>query len=147
MLELRTRSFISTYALALLLAALATILTAAAVKADSFWDHNGSLMRLEANGAQRVLTYEEPQPILQRAGATRGTVLFDGRNVGNYYVGRARRFSRDCDAPLVYDVEGPVTNNGLRIVVRGEREVYAEGCRPTGRMVEDVLVFTYEWSD
>ncbi len=147
MLTSHARSFMWVSALAPLLAAIVAILTADPLKADSFWDHNGSLMRLEANGAQRILTYEEPRPILERAGATRGTVLFDGRNVGDYYVGRARRFSRYCDAPLVYDVEGPVTNNGLRIVVRGEREVYAEGCRPTGRIVEDVLVFTYEWSD
>jgi len=134
-------------ALAPLLAAIVAVLMADPLKAGSFWDHNGSLMRLEANGAQRVITYEQPRPIMERAGVTRGTVLFDGRNAGDYYVGRARRFSRYCDAPLVYDVEGPVTNNGLRIVVRGKREVYAQGCRPTGRIVEDVLVFTYEWSD
>ena len=129
------------------LAALCAVLMAAPAVADSFWDHNGSLMRLQADGKQRVLTYEEPRAQMRRAGVTRGTLLFDGRNVGDYYVGRARRFSRYCDAPLVYEVEGPVTDNGLRIVMRGEREVYASGCRPTGRVVEDVLVFTYEWSD
>lgn len=115
--------------------------------ADSFWDHNGSLIRLEAQGQERVFTYEEPRSVLRRAGVRPGTVLFDGRNEGNYYVGRARRFSRHCEAPLVYEVEGPVVGGGSRIVMRGTREVFASGCRATGRFVEDELVFTYSWSD
>lgn len=126
---------------------LCAMLLATQAWADSFWDHNGSLMRLQANGTQRVFTYEEPRPLMRRAGVSPGTVLFDGRNVGDYYVGRARRFSKYCEAPLAYDVEGPVTDNGMKIVMRGEREVYAKGCQPTGRFVEDVLVFTYEWAD
>jgi len=130
-----------------LLAAICLVLLDGAASADSYWDHNGSLMRLQANGTQRVLTYQEPRQLMRRAGVTPGTVLFDGRNVGDYYVGRARRFSKHCESPLVYEVEGPVTDNGMRIVMRGQREVYASGCRPTGRFVNDVLLFTYEWSD
>ncbi|RIA47343.1 hypothetical protein [Dichotomicrobium thermohalophilum] len=131
----------------LLLAAFCAVVFASSALADSYWDHNGSLMRLQADGMQRVFTYEEPRALMRRAGVTAGTVLFDGRNVGDYYIGRARRFSKYCESPLVYEVEGPVTDNGMRIVMRGEREVYAKGCQPTGRFVEDVLVFTYEWSD
>ncbi len=130
-----------------LLAAICLVLLVAPVSADSYWDHNGSLMRLKANGQQRVFTYEEPRSVLRRAGVRTGTVLFDGRNVGDYYVGRARRFSKDCKAPLVYKVEGPVVDGGSRIVMRGMRQVFASGCRGTGRYVEDVLVFTYEWAD
>jgi hypothetical protein len=130
-----------------LLAAICLVLLVAPVLADSYWDHNGSLMRLKANGQQRVFTYEEPRSVLRRAGVRTGTVLFDGRNVGDYYVGRARRFSKDCKAPLVYKVEGPVVDGGSRIVMRGMRQVFASGCRGTGRYVEDVLVFTYEWAD
>jgi hypothetical protein len=48
---------------------------------------------------------------------------------------------------LVYKVEGPVVDGGSRIVMRGMRQVFASGCRGTGRYVEDVLVFTYEWAD
>jgi len=129
------------------LAAICLFLLAAPASADSYWDHNGSLMRLQANGTQRVFTYEEPRQLMRRAGVTPGTVLFDGRNVGDYYVGRARRFSKDCKAPLVYKVEGPVVDGGSRIVMRGMRQVFASGCRGTGRYVEDVLVFTYEWAD
>jgi len=116
-------------------------------QAASYWNHNGSLMRLEADGQRRVFTYEEPRELLRRAGVTVGTVLFDGRNVGDYYMGRARRFSKYCRAPLIYEVQGPVTDGKRKIVLRGWREVYASGCRPTGRTVEDVLVFTYSWSD
>lgn len=129
------------------LAAFCTVLIVSPALADSYWDHNGSLMRLQADGVQRVFTYEEPRALMRRAGVTAGTLLFDGRNVGDYYVGQARRFSKYCESPLVYDVEGPVTDNGMRIVMRGQRQVYAKGCQPTGRVVEDVLVFTYEWSD
>ena len=128
------------------LAAICLALLAVPAAADSYWDHNGSLMRLKANGQQRVFTYEEPRSVLRRAGVRRGTVLFDGRNVGDYYVGRARRFSKYCEAPLDYEVEGPVVG-GTRIIMRGTREVFASGCRGTGRSVEDELVFTYSWSD
>ena len=130
----------------LALAVAAMLTGSGAALADSFWDHNGSLMRLKANGQQRVFTYEEPRSVLRRAGVRRGTVLFDGRNVGDYYVGRARRFSKYCEAPLDYEVEGPVVG-GTRIIMRGTREVFASGCRGTGRSVEDELVFTYSWSD
>ena len=128
------------------LVAICLALLAVPAAADSFWDHNGSLMRLKSNGQQRVFTYDEPRSVLRRAGVRGGTVLFDGRNVGDYYVGRARRFSKYCEAPLVYEVEGPVLD-GTRIVMRGTREVFASGCRGTGRYVQDELVFTYSRSD
>ncbi len=144
----RARPSMGTGTLSVFFAALWwAVLMVLPASADSYWDHNGSLMRLHADGMQRVFTYEEPRPLIRRAGVTRGTVLFDGRNIGDYYVGRARRFSKHCESPLVYEVEGPVTDNGMRIVMRGERQVYASGCQPTGRVVEDVLVFTYEWSE
>lgn len=130
-----------------LLAAVVAVILVSPAMAASYWNHNGSLMRLEADGERRVFIYEEPRQVLRRAGVRVGTVLFDGRNAGDYYVGRARRFSKYCDDPLGYQVEGPVTDGGTKIVMRGTREVYASGCRPTGRTVEDVLVFTYEWSD
>ncbi|MFP3920374.1 MAG: hypothetical protein ACLFPA_00650 [Dichotomicrobium sp.] len=133
--------------LILLLAGAMAVMLVWPAMAASYWNHNGSLMRLEADGERRMFTYEEPRQVLRRAGVRVGTVLFDGRNTGDYYVGRARRFSKHCDDPLVYQVEGPVTDGGTKIVMRGTREVYASGCRPTRRTVEDVLVFTYEWSD
>jgi hypothetical protein len=111
--------------------------------ADSCWDHNGSLMRLTDQGQQRWFYYENPRQALANSGVTRGTLLFDGRNTGDYYSGTARVFSRFCPGnPLEYYVEGPVTRNPLRITMRGSRDANQQ-CRNTGNRVTDTLVFTY----
>ena len=125
--------------------ALASALVAATPSgalADSCWNHNGSLMRLSANGNQREITYERPKASLRRVGVTPGTLLFDGVKRGNSYDGTARVFSSGCD-PLEYHVSGPVSANQLRITVTGTRDVY-KNCRATGGRTTDRLVFTYE---
>jgi len=120
----------------------ATAYTSAA-SADSCWTHNGSLMRLQAQGNQRWLSYETPRPQLQPAGVARGTLLFNGVKQGNWYRGTARVFSKFCPGtPLEYAVEGPVRQDQLQVTVRGTREIYNH-CRPTGRYTTDTLVFTY----
>ena len=111
--------------------------------ADSCWWHNGSLMRLESSGSKRWFTYERPKPELRRSGVQEGTLLFDGVRRGSRYVGTARVFSRYCLAhPLEYAVEGSVSRNDTRVVLRGTREVQ-ERCAPTGRVRTDTLVFDY----
>jgi hypothetical protein len=100
-------------------------------------------MRLEANGNQRWFTYERPKPELRRSGVQEGTLLFDGVRRGSRYIGTARVFSRYCLAhPLEYAVEGSVSRNDTRVVLRGTREVQ-ERCAPTGRVRTDTLVFDY----
>jgi hypothetical protein len=110
--------------------------------ADSLWDHNGSVMRLVADGEQRQLLYERPRQILRGAGVQQGTVLFDGYRVGNKYKGTAKRFSKNCPAPLPYEVSGTVVTE-TKVVLKGRREVYDDNCRPTGRFRTDTLVFKY----
>ncbi|MEM6615440.1 MAG: hypothetical protein AAF619_02810 [Pseudomonadota bacterium] len=111
--------------------------------ADSCWNHNGSIMRLQASGNQRWLYYENPRQVLRNAGVTRGTLLFDGQKSGNWYSGTARVFSKHCPGnPLEYYVEGPVRGDQLQVTVRGTREVHNQ-CSPTGRVTSDTLVFTY----
>lgn len=111
--------------------------------ADSCWTHNGSLMRLQAQGNQRWLSYEVPRQQLQAAGVRRGTLLFNGVKSGNWYRGTARVFSKYCPGnPLEYAVEGPVRGDQLQVTVTGTREVFRQ-CRPTGRFKTDTLVFTY----
>jgi len=113
--------------------------------ADSCWWHNGSLMRLESSGSKRWFTYERPKPELRRSGVQEGTLLFDGVRRGSRYIGTARVFSRYCLAhPLEYAVEGSVSRNDTRIVLRGTREVQ-ERCAPTGRVRTDTLVFDYAY--
>ena len=121
----------------------ATNLIAMQAYADSCWWHNGSLMRLESSGSKRWFTYERPKPELRRSGVQEGTLLFDGVRRGSRYIGTARVFSRYCLAhPLEYAVEGSVSRNDTRIVLRGTREVQ-ERCAPTGRVRTDTLVFDY----
>ena len=118
-------------------------LSAGPARADSCWEHNGSLMRLKASGRQRWFVYERPRPVLRRAGVVPGTLLFDGVKKGNWYSGTARVFSKYCPAsPLEYRVEGPVRSDQLQVTLHGRRQVY-ERCRPTGRWTTDTLVFTY----
>lgn len=62
--------------------------------ADTFWNHNGSVMRLQAHGNQRVFSYEVPTNRMAGAGVDSGTVLFDGVRQGNRYYGTARVFSK-----------------------------------------------------
>jgi len=116
---------------------------AAPALADSCWNHNGSLMRLQAQGNQRWLSYERPRGVLANAGVRRGTLLFNGVKNGNWYSGTARVFSKYCPgSPLEYFVEGPVRGDQLQVTVSGTREVY-QRCQPTGRTTTDTLVFTY----
>ena len=125
---------------------LSTLLLCTAVghsaAADSLWDHNGSVMRLVADGEQRQFLYERPRQVLEAAGVEQGTLLFDGYRVGNKYRGTAKRFSKNCPAPLPYEVSGHVVSE-TKVVLKGRREVYDDTCRPTGRFKTDTLVFTY----
>lgn len=126
-----------------LIAVSAIVLMPQRAAADSCWDHNGSLMRLEASGNQRWFYYEIPREALRSAGVTEGTLLFNGRKDGNWYSGTARRFSRYCPTtPLEYFVEGPVREDQLQVTVRGTREVHRQ-CQPTGKLADDTLIFTY----
>ena len=122
---------------------LGALVMSSTAEAASCWDHNGSLMRLEASGNRRWFYYERPRSVLRRAGVRPGTLLFSGRKNGNRYVGTARRFSKFCPGnPLKYRVSGPVSSNQLRVTVRGNRDIF-RACKNTGRNVRDTLVFTY----
>ena len=115
----------------------------ASARADSCWVHNGSLMRLQAVGGSRAFVYEDPKPVLRRAGVTRGTLLFEGRRVGDRYEGTARRFSRFCRAhPLVYAVGGTVSDDQLQVKMWGTYDAHRQ-CAPTGETKSDLLLFTY----
>jgi hypothetical protein len=114
--------------------------------ADSYWDHNGSLVRLKADGDSRRFVYAALRDVLVRAGVRPGTLLFSGAREGDRYYGTAFVFSRHCGAPLEYYVEGDVVSE-RRVVLSGTREVYTDGCRATGRRETDRLEFTYKYSD
>ncbi len=117
----------------------ATFGAASEARADSYWDHNGSLMRLVSDGQGRAFYYEDPRPGLA---VRRGTLLFNGRREGGRYVGTARVFSKYCSQPLEYRVEGYVARGGAAVILTGRRPVHRR-CRPTGAYKTDRLVFTY----
>ena len=115
----------------------------AAAVADSCWTHNGSLMRLIAQGASRRLVYEQPRAGIEAAGGRPGVVLFEGARTGDRYEGTARIFNEaSCPGspPLVYRVSGFAGDR--EIVLTGARNVF-ENCEPTGATRTDRLVFTY----
>lgn len=118
------------------------LLLPATLRAESLWWHNGSVMILHARGDQRIFEYYEPRRLMQTAGVRPGTLLFNGALQGGNYTGTARVFSKHClGAPLAYEVSGPHTSE-TKIVLTGTREVHRK-CKPTGRMTQDRLVFSY----
>jgi hypothetical protein len=46
------------------------------------WDHNGSIMRLEASGSDRKFVYDIPRRGMVKAGVTAGDAVFEGRREG-----------------------------------------------------------------
>lgn len=142
-LKLRIVKIVTASILTCAVLAPTSLVTAVTARADSCWDHNGSVMRLEASGSQRWFYYENPRRALRNTGVRPGTLLFDGQKDGNWYSGTARRFSRFCPGqPLEYYVEGPVRRDQLQVTIRGTREVQNR-CQSTGRVATDTLVFTY----
>ncbi|PIE07508.1 MAG: hypothetical protein CSA74_06785 [Rhodobacterales bacterium] len=129
-----TRLFVFTLALFAALPALA----------DSFWDHNGSLMRLTANGQARSFTYAAPRPGMVEVGVRPGTLFFNGYRDGNLYYGTARVFSDRCGANT-FHIEGWLTSE-THMVLEGWRPVF-RNCRPTSQKVWERLEFTYRYSD
>jgi len=113
-------------------------MSATAGYAGSLWDHNGSVVSLQAIGASRKFQYEKPRPGLP---VHAGTLLFKGRKEGDRYSGTAYVFSEQCGA-RAYDVSGPVTADQKMITMYGKAPRFDTGCRITSYH-DDVLVFTY----
>lgn len=107
----------------------------------SVWNHNGSEMRLLANGAIRSFAYERPRRGLERAGVGQCDVVFEGEKQGNEYIGTAYVFSRDC-GPIGYPVSGPVSSGGSKVTLYGEIPRRRDDCSIKGYR-DDTLVFEY----
>lgn len=115
--------------------------SAGAYSVSSYWNHNGSLVALSAQGTSRVFYYERPRALMEEAGVVRGTLLFKGQFAGRSYKGQAYQFSSKC-GPIAYPVKGEVSADFTRIDLAGERPVRDSNCRRTGTKV-DRLVFEY----
>jgi hypothetical protein len=84
--------------------------------ARSLWDHNGSVVYLTAEGANRRFYYDVPRAGLYDVGVKQGTLLFEGRKEGERYSGAAYIFSQTC-GPQAYAVSGPVASDQSRITI------------------------------
>jgi hypothetical protein len=95
-----------------------TLASASTAQAQSFWDHNGSLMSLAANGSHRQFYYDKPRPGVVQAGVRPGTLYFDGVTDGHQYSGTAYVFSTKCGA-TGFAAAGPVSPDGRQVVLYG----------------------------
>lgn len=114
----------------------------------SFWDHNGSLMRLAADGDRRKFYYEKPSSRMARAVSVVDNLLFSGRKVGNRYEGTAYVYASRCGRKYGYQVSGEISGDGKRVVVRGAAPVIASNCRVSRYdwNSNSTLVFSFQYA-
>lgn len=115
--------------------------TAQAPSRPSTWMHNGSVIRLEADGDGRRLTYHKPRTGMRKAGAVEGSLLFEGKRLGDRYEGVAFIFAAGCK-PEPYDVTGVVSDDDRKITLIGRAPRIGRDCSVTGT-VADTLIFSY----
>jgi hypothetical protein len=107
----------------------------------SIWEHNGSQVYLYTNGAVRQFHYATPAPGLIQAGVQSGTLLFNGRQVGDQVSGTAYVFSSQCGA-IPYVVAGLISADSRWITLQGKAPVLDWNCSVVGYR-DDTLVFNF----
>jgi hypothetical protein len=103
------------------------------------WMHNGSRVRIVADGRRRRIVFVTPNERLANKGVAPGDPVFVGRRKANRYIGKAYVYSKRCPT-VSYGVRGRVHTGEARVVVTGRRPVRNRGCKTAYR--QDVrLVF------
>lgn len=110
-------------------------------KATPLWNHNGSTMRLVADGASRKFLYETPRTELEAVGVRNGTMLFYGKKSGDSYSGTAYIFSRNCGAKA-FAVSGPVATDQRSVTLYGKAPQLGGNCAISSYR-DEVLVFNF----
>lgn len=108
----------------------------------TYWDHNGSVMYLVAEGDRRQFFYSQPRGAMQEAGVHPDTLLFDGTTAGKRYDGTAFLFDQRCGG-VPYHVSGPILDDYKRVELSGRAPRVNENCLVLDYF-PDVLVFTLE---
>jgi hypothetical protein len=85
----------------------------------NLWNHNGSVVRLVADGQKRQFIYENPRPGLIPSGVQKGALLFEGTSSGTKYSGTAYTYSKTCGRKD-YLVEGIVSDDQRQITLYGD---------------------------
>ena len=105
------------------------------------WNHNGSTMRLVAEGGVRRFYYENPRQGVRSEGVSTGTLLFEGTRSGNIYSGTAYIFTSRC-GKRAYSVSGSVSNNDRLVTMVGQAPRLNSACQVVGYQ-SDNLIFEY----
>jgi len=106
------------------------------------WLHNGSQVRIVAEGNRRRIVYVRPSRRLANIGVAKGDPVFEGTREGNRYIGQAFVYSKKC-ATRKFKVDGRVHDGERRVVVFGRKPIRDRDCRTDYR--KDVrLVFDRE---
>ena len=109
--------------------------------APPLWNHNGSTMRLVADGPSRTFLYQTPRAGLETVGVQSGTVLFSGQKNGDSYSGTAYVFSRNCGA-TAFAVSGPVAADQRSLSLYGKAPQRGANCAIAGYR-DETLVFNF----
>lgn len=105
----------------------------------SRWNHNGSLMKLIADGARRQFVYDAPRDGMLAQGVAPGTLLFEGTRSGSAYNGTAYIFSKNCGA-RPYAVSGTVAADDRSISMVGRAPRINSACQVFG-YIDDTITF------
>lgn len=111
---------------------------------STYWNHNGSVVYLEADGNKRRFYYLKPREGMLEAGASPNSLLFQGEAIGNRYVGEAFIFRRNC-GQFGYHVEGPIINDGRGVLLVGKAPRVNASCLVIGT-ISDRLLFELQSS-
>ena len=94
----------------------------------TFWDHNGSVMYLIANGSTREIYYQKPRAGMLEVGAHSGSLLFRGVIDNGEYSGTAYIFNPHC-GQIPFQVKGPASDNDEQITLTGQAPRVGRNCR------------------
>jgi hypothetical protein len=109
--------------------------TPAATTAErTFWDHNGSVMYLVANGSSRELYYQKPRAGMLEVGVRSDSLLFRGEIKDEQFSGTAYIFNAQC-GQVPFEVKGSILDNGARIVLTGQAPRVGRNCLASGHYI------------
>jgi hypothetical protein len=108
----------------------------------SIWNHNGSIVRLEASDTKRSIYYVEPRAGLP---AKAGDLLFEGQRRGRSYEGTAFLFSQAC-GKIGYAVTGSIADDDRSVSMTGTAPRRNSQCQITSYF-QDRLTFSFMRSE
>jgi len=106
--------------------------------APGTWSHNGSSVKLVAEGANRRFVYMWPRQGMLDAGVRPGMDLFEGERRGDTYVGTARYWSSRCGVQS-FPVTGLISEGERFVTLTGDAPRLDDACRPVGRIPQKLM--------